>query len=305
MPSGGMSRQTGRVSFDMVVDAYLGSPKFAALRESTRTTWRRYLLFVCRHIGGRPIEALNSAVMQELFDGLSSRPGIQSVTLSAIRQVERFAVRRGYIAHPFTFGVEIQKTDGGHVPWTDEQVAFGIAKTRSPWPRVIALGAYTGQRGSDLVRLGWNDIEIFGGRQGFALRQVKTGRQLWVPIVSELAKVMTTWERRPGPFIVRHDGRPWTRGDLSIAWYRELERNEQIATLRGLVLHGLRGHACVRLYRAGCTTREVAEFVGMSLPMVERYCRLSVQRENAMAAVIRLEGRNLSGTKIHKVDNTG
>jgi hypothetical protein len=29
----------------------------------------------------------------------------------------------------------------------------------------------------------------------------------------------------------------------------------------------------------------------MSLPMVERYCRLSVQRENAMAAVIRLEGR--------------
>jgi integrase len=174
----------------------------------------------------------------------------------------------------------------------------------NPWPRVIALGAYTGQRGSDLVRLGWNDIETFDGRQGFALRQVKTGRQLWVPIVAELAQIMATWEKRPGPFILRHDGRPWTRADLSIAWYRELERHEGLAPLRGLVLHGLRGHACVRLYRAGYTTHEVAVSVGMSLPMVDRYCQHSVQRSDALAAVIRMEGRNPSGTKIRKVDES-
>jgi hypothetical protein len=68
-------------------------------------------------------------------------------------------------------------------------------------------------------------------------------------------------------------------------------KRDNLKPLRGLVLHGLRGYACVRLYRAGCMTREVAEFVGMSLGMVERYCRLSIQKENAMAAVIRLEGR--------------
>jgi integrase len=186
----------GLTSFDVVIDAYLASPKFGTLRESTRATWRRYLLFVCRHLGNRPIESLNSVLIQELFDGLSSRPGIQTVTLSAIRQVEKFAIRRGYIAHPFTFGVEIQKTDGGHVPWTDDQVAFGLSNTKGHWPRVIALGAYTGQRGSDLVRLGWNDIESYEGRQGFALKQVKTGRQLWVPILEPLARIMATWEKR-------------------------------------------------------------------------------------------------------------
>src|SRR5262249_11238953 len=231
---------------------------------------------------------LGTGIIQELFDGLSSRPGIQAVTLTAIKQGEKFAVKRGYIDRPFTLAVEIQKTDGGHISWTDEQVRFGIENAPRHWSRTILLGAHTGQRGSDLVRLGWNDIETFQGRQGFSLTQVKTGRQLWVPILEPLAKAMATWERRPGPFLLTAAGRPWTRDNLSIAWYRELERNELLQPLRGLVLHGLRGHACVRLYRAGCTTKEVAEFVGMSLGMVERYCRLPVQKENAMAAVIRL-----------------
>jgi integrase len=197
----------GLISLDEVVNAYLASPKFGALRESTQTTWRRYLLFVCRHLGSRPIDSLNSVVMQELFDGLASRPGFQSVTLSAIRQVERFAIRRGYITQPFTFGVEIQKTDGGHIPWTDEQVAFGLSNTKGHWPRVIALGAYTGQRGSDLVRLGWNDIETYDGRQGFAITQVKTGRQLWVPILESLASIMANWEKPPRAIRSAHQRR--------------------------------------------------------------------------------------------------
>jgi integrase len=287
----------GHVSFDTVVDAFLASERFKKLRPNTQATWRRYLIFACRHIGKQPIESM-SEVIDEFFEGLSSRPGIAHVTLSAIRQVEKFAKKRRYIAQPFTWDIELEKSGEGHTPWTDEQVRFGLTKTRLPWPRVIALGAYTGQRGSDLVRLGWNDIELFEGREGFALTQVKTGRPLWVPIVKELAQIMATWERQPGPFILRHDGKPWTRADLSIAWYRELERHDELAPLRELVLHGLRGHACVRLYRAGWTQREVAQFVGMSQPMVERYCRQSVQREDVMAAVIRLEGRNVLGTKL-------
>jgi hypothetical protein len=56
-----------------------------------------------------------------------------------------------------------------------------------------------------------------------------------------------------------------------------------------LVLHGLRGHACVRLKRAGATAMQIADMVGMSVDMVEHYCRFSVQKENAVAAVIQLE----------------
>lgn len=59
----------------------------------------------------------------------------------------------------------------------------------------------------------------------------------------------------------------------------------------GLVLHGLRATAVVRLRRAGATTGQIAGMVGMSEPMVNRYCRKSVQRENALAAVHYLDAR--------------
>jgi hypothetical protein len=55
------------------------------------------------------------------------------------------------------------------------------------------------------------------------------------------------------------------------------------------VLHGLRATACVRLLRAGANTRQIADMVGMSEPIVGRYCRFSVQKENASAAVLHLD----------------
>jgi DNA-binding CsgD family transcriptional regulator len=102
---------------------------------------------------------------------------------------------------------------------------------------------------------------------------------------------MATWERQPGPFLRRLDGGVWTRKALYTAWVYERDRNPALAALRapGLVPHGLRGHACVRLLRAGANTRQIADMVGMSEDMVKRYTRLSAQRENASAAVYHLE----------------
>jgi DNA-binding CsgD family transcriptional regulator len=72
----------------------------------------------------------------------------------------------------------------------------------------------------------------------------------------------------------------------------EKKTNPALADLAAadLVMHGLRGHACVRLRRAGLTAMQIADMIGMSVPMVERYCRLSVQKENAVAAVVQLQG---------------
>ena len=58
----------------------------------------------------------------------------------------------------------------------------------------------------------------------------------------------------------------------------------------GLVIHGLRATACVRLSRAGATTRQISDMIGMSEQMVARYCRFSDQKENAVAAVMHLDG---------------
>lgn len=119
-----------------------------------------------------------------------------------------------------------------------------------------------------------------------------------MPITTPLRSAMASWERRPGPYLVRPDGKPWAGEDLTLAWTWERDHNPHLFPLRSvtvegmtkpLVLHGLRGTACVRLRRSGASTLEISSMVGMSARMVERYCRFSAQKENAAAAIIRLE----------------
>jgi integrase len=135
--------------------------------------------------------------------------------------------------------------------------------------------------------MGWSDIETFKGVDGINVVQQKTGREVWVPITPALASAMATWEKKPGPFLARLDGSRWTRPDLTMAWTWHRDNNRELGPLKaaGLVLHGLRGHACVRLLRANANTRQISDMVGMSEPMVARYTRFSLQKENASAAV--------------------
>jgi integrase len=285
-----------------VVDAYLSSPKFLGLAPRSQQMWKAELLFACRFIGHFSTDEIRPSIIQEFLDGLSEKPGKQAVALTALRAVQKWAIVRDLISRPICLGVETGKPSGGHTPWTSDHVAIAERECRVDIGRIITLGANTGQRGSDLVRMSWTDIETFQGRAGINVKQVKTGKEIWVPILAPLAKAMETWERQPGPFCRQRNGALWTRPRLSDEWYIERDTNPALRQLRdaGLVLHGLRGHACVRLHRAGCTTRQIADMVGMSEGMVDRYCRLSSNKENNLATVIQLENirernRNVSG----------
>ncbi len=162
------------------------------------------------------------------------------------------------------------------------------------------------------MRMGPTDVENYKGTDGINVRQVKTGREVWIPITSPLAAAMQAWERRPGPFLRKMDGTPWTRPALTNAWAYERDNNPALAPLRAcgpdkdspLVIHGLRGHACVRLLRAGATTRQISDMVGMSEEMVANYTKFSVQRDNASAAVFHLE-RTLRERNLDKSNRTG
>jgi integrase len=91
----------------------------------------------------------------------------------------------------------------GHKPWTPEQLAFADANPTGTLRRAYVLARYTGQRVSDVVRLGFADID--GG--GLAGPQKKTGVRPWCPIFPELEAEMAIWERRPNPFLIQEKGR--------------------------------------------------------------------------------------------------
>jgi integrase len=87
-----------------------------------------------------------------------------------------------------TEGVKPYKSDGGHKPWTPAQCAAAEKNFTGMVRRAYFLARYTGQRGSDVVRL----AETFIDDGGFRLIQKKTGREVWCPIDEALAAEMAT-----------------------------------------------------------------------------------------------------------------
>src|SRR4051794_40674411 len=109
----------------------------------------------------------------------------------------------------------------------------------------------------------WDAIEVIDGHRGINVTQKKTCRKLWIPFTKPLIEAFDRWDRR-GPFLVgsvpgpagcssRGTGESWRSSG------RERNRNPNLAAHKklGLVLHGLRATACVRLNRAGATTRQI------------------------------------------------
>lgn len=301
-------------SFAALIRAFKLTARFTEPQErgglavGTKKNWGHELDFMARAdtLGALTCQEIDPYCVQAYFDGIEDRPGKQKIGLAVLQQLEKWAIVRRLLPRQITLGVEIGTCDGGHVPWSDDHVALAVREASPRLARAVILAANTGQRGSDLVRMGPTNIEVFKGIRGIRVTHTqKVKREVWIPIPAELDAAMATWERRPGPFLTQEDGTPWTRDALSKAWRRERDGKPVLAPLRlaalgidpvvaprkdkGLVLHGLRGTACVRLRRAGATELQIADMIGMSVAMVKEYCKGSVQRENAAAAVIHLD----------------
>lgn len=283
-------------TFAHVIRQYIASPAFLGLADSTRRNWGNalYLAEAEGGLGGCSIQVIKPSLIQTFLDELAEFPGKQEVARTALKALEKFAVVRDLVPIPFMTGTTTIGSDGGHEPWPDDYVALAEQHARADLARAITLALNTGQRGSDTVRMGWTDIEekldpttgIY--RRGINVIQQKTGRRLWVPFIyPEFEATLASWEKRPGPFYLRPDGKPYNRPALSTAWYRERRENVALKPLQsaGLVLHGLRASAVVRARKRGLSDLQISNVFGMSEAMVARYSRLADQGDMAMAAV--------------------
>ena len=305
MPPKRLSPKIRSGTFASVIRSFMLSPKFDALSKSTRISYT-YLLGIAERpetLGAYEVEKLRPALVQAFLDGFADRPATQRNARSALKAVEKWAIVRDLLPYPITTGTEVLRSDGGHEPWTEEQVKLAEQHARPHLARIITLGSNTGQRGSDLVKMRWSDIEEYDGHIGINVIQKKTGLPIWIPFTDDLA--VTKWERRPTFIALKQDGMPWTREQLSDAWLNERNRNPSLAPLKaaGLVLHGLRATAVVRLRRAGAGVLQISDMVGMSPQMVSRYCRFAKQRDNAIAAVHFLNRTKLEQTKSLSTEN--
>lgn len=277
----GVSGLRAEGTLNAVIDEYMSSAAFLSVSSATQYRYKRSLAIAREAWGNLPADALRPAHVLSVFDGLSSTPANANAFLGMMRTLSAWARARDLISQNPTEGIKPNPRNTGHEPWSDDQIAAANNGLKGMIRSGFLLYLYTGQRGSDVVRLGWTDIED----GGFRIRQQKTGREVWCPIVPELAAEMAAWEKRPGPFLRRPDGKPY---DRKMFWKHFDEAKAGIPELSGVTLHGLRCTAVVRLRRAGLSTGQIGDIVGMSLPMIERYCRFADRKISGKVALMKL-----------------
>ena len=255
------------------------------LAASTKMQYEKTIDMAVEVWGDLPLAGLRGKHVQAYCDKLT--PGTARNFVNCLSSYSKWARKRGYTEVNFTFGIDLPKAGKGHLPWTDKQLAIGNTKLTGVMRQGFVLYRYTGLRGSDVVRLGPTFVDAFEGRDGFAFMTQKRKRDVWCPILSELAAEMKDWDRRPGPYLLQANGKPFTRKEFARQF---AEARKLIPELKGLKLHGLRATAVIRLRRAGLSYAQIGDIVGMSAKMVERYCRNADLRVNSRTALTHLEG---------------
>lgn len=264
------------------------------IAESTKDQYKRQFRRARKMWGALAAKGLRPSHVRQAMEKLAETPGAANNFLGAMQALSKWGRAKGLLDFPLTDGVEAYQMDGGHKPWTDEQIKVAHEHLTGDVRKGVMLLLYTGQRGSDMVRLGPTMIDDGGFDLGWRGQQ-KTGTRPWCPIFPELNKEMDTWEKRPGPFVRNKEGGKCTRARFN-TFFNEAKvvlAAKGITALDGTTLHGLRGTACIRLKREGFADSVIADMVGMSIAMVQRYTRFEDKRVTGKSVLALLAARKV------------
>jgi integrase len=280
----------GRVkpgSVAAVVAEYLDSRQAFGSKSAGTQRMRRGILERFRAAyGERPMALLPAEWIEALLD--AKPPHAARSWLVTLRSLCQFALKRGYLRADPTANIKQRsiKGDGFHC-WTDAEIAqFEAHHSIGTKPRLaLALLLYTGQRRSDVVRMGRQHI-----RDGvLTVKQQKTGVPLEIPVHSHLQAVLDATPSEHLTFLVTTTGKPYGGNAFT-----EQFRNwcDAAGLPQRCKPHGLRKAACRRLAEAGCSANEIMAISGhATMKELVRYTAAADQARlarNAMAkAVIR------------------
>lgn len=269
-----------------LVASWYRSASFTGLAPSSQTTYRRIVDRLLAANGEALVSELSPRIVRELMDGRAATPAAANRLLSILKVMMRHAVERGWRADDPTAGVRKLRYNKNPFPhWTEEDIAAFEAR----WPvgtrarLALDLLLYTGQRRSDVIRMGRQHV-----RNGLIdVIQAKTGARLSIPIHPALLASLATVPADRLTFLMTEQGRPFASGNAFYNSFTEAARKAGLA--KGLAPHGLRKSISRRLIEAGCTPHQVGAITGhKSLSEIERYTRDANQEGLARTAISRI-----------------
>jgi hypothetical protein len=268
----------------------------------------------------------NGAVIA-LRDSIAETPGMANHMFSLGRTLWNWGRSIGVQSNPFLAVANLDVGDLGHIPWPAWTVEL-VCKTAWPdLVRMVRLGLATCQRESDLIRMGPPHRER-AGLWCRPKKTKKKRRAFCIPLTSADARMLDRWPQAKIAFTATRwkapirrgnvdfylfspRGVPYTETSLRARWHRwlktddgkivcerwrrwvgemvrkyEWEVDPEIANYP--TIHGLRGAGILIRRAVGHDVDQIANDIGMSRQMVERYMRFRDQMEIAEAGQTRL-----------------
>ena len=279
----GASLRSPPGSFSALCVNYYGSPEFRGLATSTQRARRNILERFRNEHGHRLLNDLQRGHVRSIIGAMADTPQAANNLLKALRVILNYAVSERMVANNPALDVKRYPTSRhGFHSWTENEIAqFQAAHpigTRAAL--ALALALHTGQRKSDIIRMGWQHVQD----NCISVRQQKTHRALAIPIHPELAGVLAATPKTNLPFLATEHGASFTPAGFG-NWFRRMCTR---AGLPQCSIHGLRKAACRRLAEAGCSANEIAAISGhMSLKEVAHYTAAAEQAHLAAQALQR------------------
>lgn len=279
-PIGSSRAKPGTI--DMVVASYMVSAAFVGLAPTTRRV-RRHILerFRIDH-GDKRVATLQRQHIERMIAAKATSSTALHLLL-VIRELMRFAVKIGMRPDDPSQGIKRPRINpnAGLYTWTEDDIAKYMAKhpvgTRARL--AMALGLYTGQRRSDVVRMGPQHV-----RDGvIAIKQSKTATALLIPVHPDLQVLLDAAPGNQLVFLTTRSDLPFTPDTFSM-WFKDQCRKAGLPS--HATFHGLRKAAARRLAEAGCSANVIAAVTGhKSLREVARYTAAADQLRMARQGI--------------------
>jgi integrase len=274
--------------------SYYGSVAFRSMKPSTQSVYRNIIEKFCRETdrdghphGNKSAASLQREHIVKLMAARAERPDSANGLRKVLRAIMKHAVDVGLRTDDPTRDVRaVRVKSNGFHSWTDDEILQFETKhpVGSRARLALALLLYTGQRRSDVVRMGRQHI-----RDGvLQVQQVKTGAELMIPVHSTLVAIIAESTAGNMTFLTTQFGKPFTAPGFG-NWFRE---QCDAAGLPHCSAHGLRKAAARRLAEAGCTEHEIASITGhASLREIVRYTKAADQKRLARAAMDKVSAK--------------
>ncbi len=275
-----------------LIERYRETPAWTILSNATRRQRENIFKGVISTAGTHPFAAVAERTIAAGRDRRGNTPAQARHFIDAMRGLFAWAKEAGFVKDNPAASVKYpqQKKTEGFPVWTEEDVA----RYESRWPlgtkeRVwLAVLLYTGLRRGDAVKIGRQHV-----RNGVAtIKTEKTGTEVHIPILPELAEVLAAGPTGELSFICGMNGRPFTKESFGNA-FSEACRAAGI----NKSAHGVRKAGATRAANNGATVPQLEAIFGWTGGrMASHYTKSADRARLAREAIGKLA--NDGGTSI-------